>query len=216
MSAKTIRHVSPARGERPHSAQVRSSATVSGSGTTGSFHSGPLVAQTSAIGLMERCGPRCPDGPEPVEESGLAGRASSGVVPAGFACHAEGRGFESHHPLRRTRWKRRVFALRVTVNKTAEGSRVRFWSGFVAGSGTRPGEQLGHGPVPLSLPGAAGPPSSRTGAGVARAWGRGKGRRLRPAPPTCFRGLSRLSGWRENPRLRQLEGERHLRARRHD
>jgi hypothetical protein len=43
---------------------------------------------------------------------GRAGRASSEVVPRDFACHAEGRGFESHHPLSRTHWKRPVLALR--------------------------------------------------------------------------------------------------------
>jgi hypothetical protein len=71
-------------------------------------------------------------GPQAVEGSALEGRASSGVVPRGFACHAEGRGFESHHPLSGTRWKRRVFALRAWENATAEASMVRFWSGLAA------------------------------------------------------------------------------------
>jgi hypothetical protein len=63
---------------------------------------GLLVAQTSETGSWSNAGPVVRTPPQPVEESGLAGLASFEVVPGDFVCHAEGRGFESHHALRKT------------------------------------------------------------------------------------------------------------------
>ena len=86
--------------------------------------------------------------PEPAEESGLADREASEVVFWDFACHAEGSGFEFHHPLSGTRWKRRVFALRAaearpsaTLLAIARRPRIRFFLGvgaalFVGGCGS--------------------------------------------------------------------------------
>jgi hypothetical protein len=70
--------------------------------------------------------------PEPVEESGLAGLASSGVVSRGLACHAEGRGFESHHPLSEARWKRPGLCFASRGRATGDASIVSFESAFVA------------------------------------------------------------------------------------
>jgi hypothetical protein len=57
-------------------------------------------------------------------------RAVSGALRADPrpACHAEGRGFESLHPLQATRWKRRVFCFR------GGGNPARLWCGSALGS----------------------------------------------------------------------------------
>jgi len=47
------------------------------------------------------------------------------------ACHAEGRGFESLHPLHRTRWKRRVFLIGEDALFYRSDASVRFWSGSI-------------------------------------------------------------------------------------
>ena len=58
----------------------------------------PLVTQTASQPL--RSGRRFdPPGPKPVSASGIGRPASSTVATVGAACHAEGRGFESHQPL---------------------------------------------------------------------------------------------------------------------
>ena len=53
-------------------------------------------------------------------------------MPSRFPCHAEGRGFESHHPLLETRWKRRVSS---------------FWEAASAGSGSPRGNAGGNATV---------------------------------------------------------------------
>jgi hypothetical protein len=70
--------------------------------------SGPLVApgrapfmpQTSGNRPTQPCEPRADRTPQKFGFAGVLRRSSSTVGACGTACHAGGRGFESHHPLR--------------------------------------------------------------------------------------------------------------------
>jgi hypothetical protein len=86
----------------------------------------PTHAPNAGDETTKPCGLRRPQSPETRMVDVDSRSALSSVLTVGTACHAEGRGFESLHPLHRTRWKRRGFFWK---GPETERARARLASG---------------------------------------------------------------------------------------
>ena len=94
----------------------------------------PNVLRRRGSASARTLGPRRREPSRHAAWSAVRRHASSRVDALGTACHAEGRGFESLHPLHRTRWKRRVFLCLLQDTAGHGGAMVSDWLAKPLGS----------------------------------------------------------------------------------
>ena len=120
--------------------------TSCGSGSRATSSAGLSRAQnmpiTSRSKATQPCGPNPGRAPQPRIVAGVSSRPSSLVVAVGTVCHAEGRGFESLHPLREKAPLRRFFVAQLSGRASANELRVSTW---VSTRTAKCGHRLFHG-----------------------------------------------------------------------